>query len=85
MYLSAQKFALEVGLSYCYVRSLCRQGKLPHLMAGRKMMINVEDGREVLRRMAEQVPQAPAQPRPKRKKFTMADFKEGLEQLRAGC
>ena len=82
MYLSARMFAAEVGLSYGHVNRLCQSGDLPYLSCGRKRMIDVETGRAALSRLAGEETEKRKAALPK---FTVTDFRAGLEQLRAGC
>ena len=76
MFISIKGYALRVGLSEAFIRSLVASGQLPSLLVGtKKRKINVEEADKALKTIKTQVKQ------PKQK----LSFKERLAQLRAGC
>ena len=76
MFISIKDYALRVGLSEAFIRSLVASGQLPSLLFGtKKRKINVEEADKALKTIKTQVKQ------PKQK----LSFKERLAQLRAGC
>ena len=76
MFVSIKGYALRVGLSEAFIRSLVASGQLPSLLVGtKKRKINVEEADKALKTIKTQVKQ------PKQK----LSFKERLAQLRAGC
>ena len=76
MFISIKSYALRVGLSEAFIRSLVASGQLPSLLVGtKKRKINVEEADKALKTIKTQVKQ------PKQK----LSFKERLAQLRAGC
>ncbi len=48
MFMSLVDACKETGLSVIYLRKGCRDGSVPHIMAGRKYLVNVVALREML-------------------------------------
>lgn len=81
MYLSARKFASEVGLPYCFILKLCNEKKLPHLKCGTKKMIQVEDGKRTLQFLASEPVEAKQRELPSRH----FDFRAALRAEKEAC